>query len=123
MTARSKDTPSISRKPRSDLAKVDAHVITRDEYDEIPELTDEFFEHGVMSKSLTVLPMPRLRGRPKKADAKVHQGLRLSPDVLAAFRATGPKWQARIDGALREWLVQHKLLPQQKSAVGRKRKA
>jgi hypothetical protein len=27
----------------SDLAKVDAHVITQEEYDEIPELTEEWF--------------------------------------------------------------------------------
>jgi hypothetical protein len=27
----------------SDLAKVNAHVITQEEYDEIPELTEEWF--------------------------------------------------------------------------------
>lgn len=30
----------------SDLDKVDAHVITPEEYEEIPELEDEFFEHA-----------------------------------------------------------------------------
>lgn len=107
MAAKSKSTRARSRKIGSDLAKVDAHVITREEYDELPELTDDVFEKGVMSKGLTVLPTPRPRGRPKKDDAKVHQGLRLSRDVLEAFRATGPGWQTRIDEALREWLESH----------------
>ena len=32
------------RKSRTDWAKVDAHVITQEEYDEAPELTDDFFD-------------------------------------------------------------------------------
>jgi len=31
----------------SNLKKIDTHVITPDEYEEIPELTDEFFENGI----------------------------------------------------------------------------
>ena len=42
------------------------------------------------------------RGRPKKLDAKKSVHLRLSPDVLEWFRATGPGWQTRIDEALRK---------------------
>ncbi|MBJ7419627.1 MAG: BrnA antitoxin family protein [Rhodoferax sp.] len=30
--------------------------------------------------------------------------MRDSPDVLAAFKATGQGWQARMNDALREWL-------------------
>lgn len=110
MTAKSKSTNRVSRKPRSNLAKSGAHMIAKAEYDEIPELSDEFFDRAVMSKGLTVLPVRKPRGRPMKPDAKVHQGLRLSPDVLEAFRATGPKWQARIDAALREWLTSRRML-------------
>lgn len=43
----------------------------------------------------------RGRGRPVKLDAKVAVSLRLSPDVLAAMRASGSGWQARADEALR----------------------
>ena len=32
---------------KSDLAKSDAHVITPDEYEELPEMTDADFELGV----------------------------------------------------------------------------
>lgn len=44
---------------------------------------------------------PRTRG-PQKAPRKVAVSLRLSPDVVAHFRATGPGWQARMDEALRK---------------------
>ncbi len=32
----------------SDFAKVDAHVIQPEEYEEIPELTDEWFDRGTL---------------------------------------------------------------------------
>lgn len=46
----------------------------------------------------------RRRGRPPKPDAKIAVKLRLDPDVLAAFRASGPGWQTRINQALRDAL-------------------
>jgi uncharacterized protein (DUF4415 family) len=51
--------------------------------------------------------MARRRGRPAgstKANPKVSTSIRLSPCVLAAFRASGPGWQTRIDAALTDWL-------------------
>ncbi|MGO8915861.1 MAG: BrnA antitoxin family protein [Stellaceae bacterium] len=41
-------------------------------------------------------------GRPKSVSPKVAVSLRLDPDVLAHFRATGPGWQSRINAALRK---------------------
>jgi uncharacterized protein (DUF4415 family) len=41
-------------------------------------------------------------GRPKSLAPKVAINIRLSPDVLAHFRASGKGWQTRIDGALRK---------------------
>ena len=38
--------PATKRSIGSDLEKVDAHVITAEEYKEIPELTDEDFARG-----------------------------------------------------------------------------
>lgn len=104
MTAKSKGTRRISRELRERLAKVDAHIVTQEEYDEIPEITDDDIARGVMSKGLTVLPTPKPRGRPPKEAPKVLQSLRLSPDVLEGFRALGPGWQTRIDEVLRAWL-------------------
>jgi len=49
----------------------------------------------------------RLPGRPKAEVTKEAVNIRLSPDVLAAFRATGRGWQTRMDEALREWVAKH----------------
>jgi uncharacterized protein (DUF4415 family) len=39
---------------------------------------------------------------PQKAPTKKLVSLRLSPEVVDHFKSTGPGWQTRIDGALRE---------------------
>ncbi len=52
----------------------------------------------------------RRAGRPvgtTKAEAKQAVTVRYSPDVLAAFRATGAGWQTRMNDALKDWLRTH----------------
>jgi uncharacterized protein (DUF4415 family) len=89
------------------LRKVDAHIIQPEEYEEIPELTDEMFERAVYRVGGIERPAPT-RGRCKQeAPVKVPLSLRLSPEVVAAFKATGKGWQTRIDAALKEWLATH----------------
>jgi uncharacterized protein (DUF4415 family) len=49
-------------------------------------------------------PNTRPRGRPKgstKPDTKQQVTLRLDPEVIEGFRASGPGWQGRINEALR----------------------
>jgi uncharacterized protein (DUF4415 family) len=46
-------------------------------------------------------------GRPRTGTPKVFTGIRLDPDVLEAFRATGKGWQTRMNDALKEWLKEH----------------
>ncbi|MBK1674178.1 MULTISPECIES: BrnA antitoxin family protein [Ectothiorhodospira] len=41
------------------------------------------------------------------APTKERITIRLSPDVVARFRATGPGWQTRMDAALKDWLRDH----------------
>lgn len=41
-------------------------------------------------------------GRPRAKNPKVAVSLRLDPDVLERFKATGPGWQSRMNAALRE---------------------
>lgn len=41
------------------------------------------------------------RGRPPKAARKRATNIRLSPEVLAYFRASGPGWQTRVDEILK----------------------
>jgi len=82
----------------TDLRKLDAHVITPEEYEEIPELTDEWFARGV----LHINGVPARRGRPKADKRKTLLSVRLDNDVIDHFRAAGPGWQSRINDALRK---------------------
>lgn len=70
----------------SDLARVAKHVIQAAEYEELPALTDEMFERGVVNKG----------GRPRSANPKRLISIRLNEDVIQRWRATGPGWQTRM---------------------------
>lgn len=48
----------------------------------------------------------RRRGQ-QKMPTKVSTTLRLSPEVIDHFRATGKGWQSRIDDALKAWVASH----------------
>lgn len=47
------------------------------------------------------------RGRPPSSATKERITIRLSPDVVAQFRASGAGWQARMNDALKDWLRTH----------------
>ncbi len=70
--------------------------------DEAPHLTREWFEAAEIREGDRLIRAARPIGRPKKAAAKEAVNIRLDPDVLAYFRATGPGWQSRINEALRK---------------------
>ena len=66
-----------------------------------PPLNDEFL--AKMRPVKEAAPgLIRKRGRPKSDAPKEAIKLRLSQDVLAYFRSTGPGWQTRIDETLRK---------------------
>jgi uncharacterized protein (DUF4415 family) len=46
---------------------------------------------------------------PQKTPTKERITIRLSPDVVRRFRATGDGWQTRVDAALKDWLKSNKL--------------
>ena len=50
----------------------------------------------------TAAAMLKPRGRPKSSDSKIAISLRLPPDTLARWKATGPGWQTRMADVLRE---------------------
>jgi uncharacterized protein (DUF4415 family) len=74
------------RSLKSNLARVDAHVIKQGEYDELPELTEEMLQRGTINKG----------GRPVSANPRKLISLRLPADVIARWKATGPGWQTRM---------------------------
>jgi uncharacterized protein (DUF4415 family) len=75
-----------------------------------PEWTAEMARQAVRLDALPASLQGKLRGRPKAAITKERITIRLSPDVLGAFRATGQGWQTRVDAALREWLKTHSVV-------------
>ena len=77
--------------------------------DDAPELGEAFFKEAALYDGTRRVR----RGRPAdsiKADAKQAVTVRYSPDVLAAFKATGKGWQARTNEALKDGLNTHSTL-------------
>jgi uncharacterized protein (DUF4415 family) len=71
---------------KSDLARADAHKITPDEYDELPDLTEDMLARAIVNKG----------GRPLAANPRKLISLRLPVDVIERWKATGPGWQTRM---------------------------
>jgi uncharacterized protein (DUF4415 family) len=78
--------PESRRSLKSDLARVDAHVVTPQEYEELPELSEEMLARATVNKG----------GRPVSANPRQLISLRLPADVIARWRATGPGWHTRM---------------------------
>lgn len=91
----------MARKPNPELTD-----------DENPEWTDadfararpaaEVLREQFGAEAVAHLLKPK-RGRPLKAAPKRAINIRLSPEVLEYFRATGPGWQTRVDEVLRRY--------------------
>jgi uncharacterized protein (DUF4415 family) len=77
---------ALRRTLKSDLARVDAHVISAREYRELPALTSDMLARAQVKKG----------GRPHSANPRKLISLRLPADVIARWKATGPGWQTRM---------------------------
>jgi uncharacterized protein (DUF4415 family) len=69
--------PASRRSLKSDLARIDAHKVNPEEYEELPELTEDMLARATVNKG----------GRP------------LSPNprkLIERWKATGPGWQTRM---------------------------
>ena len=64
------------------------------------------WEGAVLKQGGVMVGRARTRG-PNREPLKEQVAVRYSPDVLAAFRATGAGWQTRMNDALRDWLRTH----------------
>lgn len=78
--------PESHRSLKSDMAQVSVHVIAKEEYDELPELTDEMLMRAKINKG----------GRPVAVNPRKQLTLRLPADVIERWKATGPGWQTRM---------------------------
>lgn len=79
----------------------------RKDWDEIesPEATDEQLAQAKpFAEALPALAdsIKRGPGRPPVANPRQQISIRLSPEVIEHYKATGPGWQTRIDEALKK---------------------
>jgi uncharacterized protein (DUF4415 family) len=84
------------------IAKLTTTKNTLVDSDDVPELTDDWFEKADLMQGTKLVR----RGRPP-GHTKASQTVRFDLDVLEAFKATGKGWQTRMNNALREWLKEH----------------
>ena len=54
-----------------------------------------------------MVPIRKLRGRPKSESKKLLVSVRYSPEVVAYFKSTGDGWQSKMDGVLRQYVARH----------------
>ncbi len=78
--------PASRRSSKSDLARVDSHVVKPEEYEELPEITEEMLARAKVNKG----------GRPVSKNPRELISLRLPADVIERWKATGPGWQTRM---------------------------
>jgi uncharacterized protein (DUF4415 family) len=78
--------PASRRSLKSDLARVDAHKVRSEEYEELPQLTEEMLARAKVSKG----------GRPVSPNPRKLISLRLPADVIERWKATGAGWQTRM---------------------------
>ncbi|MDP1717017.1 MAG: BrnA antitoxin family protein [Burkholderiales bacterium] len=78
--------PALRRSLKSELARGDAHKVRPEEYEELPELTDDMLARAKVNKG----------GRPLSPNPRKLISLRLPADVIDRWKATGPGWQTRM---------------------------
>ena len=91
---------------KSNLAKIDAHLIKKKEYNELPELTDEMFNQAIYKAGGVEKKAPRRRGAQKKP-TKLALNLRLPQEVVEYFKRQGRGWQSKISIVLEDWIKSH----------------
>ena len=77
-------------------AKRKGSVRTSPNSDEAPEITDSWVAEAELRRGGKLIR----RGRPKLPNARRLLSLRLPPDVIAGWKASGPGWQTRMAAVL-----------------------
>jgi uncharacterized protein (DUF4415 family) len=89
-------------------AKRKTSVRTSQKIDDAPEITAEWIAGADLYKGKKLVR----RGRPKLANPRKLLSLRLPPDVIANWKASGPGWQTRMATVI------EKANPKSKRSVG-----
>ena len=78
--------PASRRSLKSNLTRVDAHKVRPEEYEELPDLTEDMLSRAKINKG----------GRPLSRNPRKLISLRLPANVIERWKATGPGWQTRM---------------------------
>ena len=78
--------PALRRSLTSNLAQIDAHVVTKDEYDELPEVDEAMLARAKVNRG----------GRPIATNPRKLLSIRLPADVIERWKSSGPGWQTRM---------------------------
>ncbi len=101
--------PASRRSLKSDLARVDGHVLKKGEYDELPELNEAMLARAEIKRG----------GRPVSENPRKLLSIRLPADVIDRWKATGPGWQTRMAERLSVGPVTNLTGRSKPTAVGR----
>lgn len=74
------------RSLKSNLTRVDSHVIDAKEYVDLPELTSAMLARATLKKG----------GRPVSANPRKLITIRLPADLIERWKSSGPGWQSRM---------------------------
>ncbi|PKM16703.1 MAG: hypothetical protein CVV12_02080 [Gammaproteobacteria bacterium HGW-Gammaproteobacteria-2] len=69
---------------------------TSDDIDTLPEISDNWIAEADLYHGETLVR----KGRPKLAQPRQLLTIRLPPEIIAKWKATGPGWQTRMAEAL-----------------------
>jgi uncharacterized protein (DUF4415 family) len=94
-----------SKNIKSNLKKIDAHVIQPEEYEELPEVTDEMFKRAAYKVGGVKKLAPKRRNSQKTSTETVQ--LHLPREVVDYFKQEGNRWQSKIGSALQSWIKSH----------------
>ena len=72
--------------------------------DDAPELSKEDFERADVYEGSRLIS----RGRPPLSNKREQISIRLSPEVIAHFRAQGARWQSSINDELKKVVSRQK---------------
>lgn len=86
----------ISKKSRTDWARLDAMKDKDIDLSDVPEVSPEMFARAIVRKGL------------KRVERKAQLTLRVDSDVLEWFRKQGRGYQTKINALLRAYMEAHK---------------
>ena len=78
--------PALHRSLKSDLVRLDAHIVKKAEYVDLPELDEAMLARARVNRG----------GRPIATNPRKLLSIRLPADVIERWKETGPGWQTRM---------------------------